>query len=155
MNTSRRWLVIFGTAIGILLVLTVVLVLVNRGNEVPLQPEDTPQGTVQRYLIAINDKDYRTAYSYVSMTQSGKPMTYDEWVRSVPFYPTPNQSVWKASLGKTMITGQEASVEVIVDVFRPGGPFENPTRSQNIAFQLSKIDGKWLITSPSYLYWIY
>lgn len=155
MNTSRRWLVIFGAAIGILVVVTIALVLLNRGGEVALQPEDTPQGTVQRYLVAIKDKDYRTAYSYLSINPSGKPLTYDDWVRSVPFSSTSNQSVWKASLGKTTVTAQEAMVEIVVDVFRPGGPFEDPLRTQNIIFQLSKVDGKWLITSPNYIYWIY
>lgn len=155
MSSSRRWLVIFSAAIGILVLVTVALVLINRGGEVPLQPENTPQGTVQRYLLAIKDKDYRTAYNYLSDVQSGKPLTYDDWVRSVPFNPASNQTVWKASLGKTTVTSQEATVEIFVDVFRPGGPFEDPLRTQNIVFQLSKVDGKWLITSPNYIYWIY
>jgi len=46
-------------------------------------------------------------------------------------------------------------VEVIIDTIRPGGLFENLESSQQVVFQLSKIDGKWLIISPTYIYWIY
>ncbi len=66
-----------------------------------------------------------------------------------------DQTAWKATLGKATQNGDYATVEVTVDTLRPGGPFENPVRSQQIIFQLSKIDGKWLITSPTYIYWIY
>ena len=156
MNSSRRWLIIFAIVISILVVATVSLVLLTKGNEVTLLPEDTPQGIVQRYLIAVQEKNYQKAYNYLSFDPSQKIKAYDDWLRMVIGEPLiSNQPTWKATLGKTTQNGDNATVEVIIDTFRPGGPFEDPLRSQQIIFQLSKIDGKWLITSPTYIYWIY
>jgi hypothetical protein len=154
MTSPNRWLVIFGIVIGILVIVTVSLVLLIKGNEVALLPEDTPEGIVQRYLIAIQEKDYQEAYDYLRFNPAEKIQTYDDWLRMVMPQGS-NQATWKATLGKTTQNGNNASVEVIIDTVRPGGPFGNPTSSQQILFQLSKIDGKWLITSPTYIYWIY
>jgi hypothetical protein len=154
MNSSNRWLIIFAIVIGILVIATVSLVLLIKGNEVTLLPEDTPQGIVQRYLIAVQEKDYPVAYNYLYFDSSQKNQTYNDWL-SMVMPQASNQVTWKASLGKTTQNGNNASVEVIIDTVRPGGPFGNPTSSQQILFQLSKIDGKWLIASPTYIYWIY
>ena len=156
MNSSRRWLIILAIVISILVVATVSLVLLTKGSEVTLLPEDTPQGIVQRYLIAVQEKNYQKAYNYLSFDPSQKIKAYDDGLRMVIGEPLiSNQPTWKATLGKTTQNGDNATVEVIIDTFRPGGPFEDPLRSQQIIFQLSKIDGEWLITSPTYIYWIY
>jgi hypothetical protein len=156
MNSSRRWLIIFAIVISILVIATVSLVLLMKGNEIALLPQDTPQGIVQRYLIAVQEKNYQKAYNYLSFEPSQKIKAYDDWLRMVIGAPQiSDQSAWKATLGKTTQNGDNATVEVIIDTFRPGGPFEDLLRSQQIIFQLSKIDGKWLITSPAYIYWIY
>jgi hypothetical protein len=154
MNSSNRWLIIFAIVIGILVIATVSLVLLIKGNEVTLLPEDTPQGIVQRYLIAVQEKDYPMAYNYLYFDSSQKNQTYNDWL-SMVMPQAPYQTTWKATLGKTTQNGNNATVEVVIDTIRPGGPFGNPTSSQQVVFQLSKIDGKWLITSPTYIYWIY
>jgi hypothetical protein len=154
MNSSRRWLVIFAIVISILVIGTVSMVLLTKGNEVALLQGDTPQGIVQRYLVAIQEKDYQKAYTYLHIELSGKIFTYSDWLNSVPIYQT-SQTAWKATLGKTTQYGDNATVEVNVDTFRSGGPFANAQGSQQITFQLSKIDGNWFITSPTYIFWIY
>jgi hypothetical protein len=155
MDSSRRWLIIFVIVISILVIATVSLVLLTKGNEVALLPEDTPQGIVQRYLIAVQEKDFQKAYNYLSFNPLEKIQTYDDWIRMVIVAPQiSNQPAWKATLDKTTQNGDDATVEVIIDT-GTGGPFEGLPRSQLIDFQLSKIDGKWLITSPTYINWIY
>jgi len=156
MNSSRRWLIIFAIVISILVIATASLVLLTKGNEVTLLPENTPQGTVQRYLIAVQEKNYQKAYNYLSFDPSQQITTYDDWLRMVIGEPQiSNQPAWKATLGKTTQNGDNATVEVTIDTFQTRGLFENPLRSQQIVFQLSNIDGTWLITSPTYIYWIY
>lgn len=154
MNSSRRWLLIFTIVIGILVIATVSLVLLTKEKEVTLLPDNTPQGIVQRYLIAIQDEDYPKAYTYLHFEQSPKDITYNEWLSSVSNYPI-SRSAWKATLGKTIQNGDNATVEVIIDTFRASGPFGDVVSSHQVSFQLSKFDGKWLITSPTYIYWIY
>jgi hypothetical protein len=153
MNSSRRWLIIFTSVIGVLVIATVALVLFTKGNEVALLPEDTPQGIVQRYLMAVQEKDYPKAYSYLSFTPTQKDTEYDDWIK---FGLPVNSSVtWKATLGKIMQNSENATVEVTIDTFRPGGPFEDTQYNQQIIFQLVRVNGSWFITSPTYLYWIY
>jgi hypothetical protein len=135
---------------------TVSLVLLTKGDEVELLQEDTPQGIVQRYLIAIQEKNYQKAYNYLSFDPLQKISTYDDWLRMViGELQISNQSTWKATLGKITQNVDNATVEVTIDTFRPRAPFEDPLHSQQIIFQLSKINGKWVITSPTYIYWFY
>jgi hypothetical protein len=155
MSSSRRWLIIFTIIISVLVITTVSLAVFTNGKEVALLPEDTPQGIVQRYLIAVQEKNYQTAYSYLSFDPLQKIETYDDWLRIVTGVQTSNQSEWKAALNKVIQNGDNATVEVAIDTIRPGEPFGDLTSSQQIIFQLIKIDSMWLITSPTYIYWIY
>ncbi|MBN1368772.1 MAG: hypothetical protein JW954_00870 [Dehalococcoidaceae bacterium] len=156
MDSSRRWLLVFGSIIGALVIATVALVLLTGGNEPELLPENTPEGTVQRYLIAIQEGDYQEAFGYLKFDSADVIKTYEDWLRMVAGYPGDyNRSTWKATLGSTQQSGTSASVEVTIDTFRPGGPFEDPVRRENILFQLTRSGESWLITSPTYIYWNY
>jgi hypothetical protein len=146
-------LVVFGIAIAVLAVVALVLVLLTGENGGDLLDEASPEGTVQRYLMAIQQSDWQEAYAYISPESFPKTDSYEEWLRSVP--PASDQSIWKATLGSITRNGNTASVEVMIDTFRPSSPFENPVRSQEITFQLSQTSGKWLIVSPTFVYWVY
>ncbi len=81
-------------------------------------------------------------------------MPYDTWRQRVPTY-RDNSSAWKATLGKSTVKGDEATVEVLVDTFRPGGgPFDNPVYTTTVQFSLKKKGDIWRITSPLYVYWL-
>ncbi len=154
MKPSSRALLIFGAAIGLLAALTLVLVLTTANRPVALLPEDEPEGVVQRYLIAIDEGDYAAAWSYLSPRPPDDRMTYEDWLVSVT--PSPNQPAYKASLGETSISGDKATVEVIVDVFRErGGLFDNPVSTSYVTFVLNRDGASWKITSPTYVWWRY
>ncbi|OGN88295.1 MAG: hypothetical protein A2Z74_05635 [Chloroflexi bacterium RBG_13_46_9] len=154
MKSSNRFLLGFGIAITILVVITITLVLTNRGMA-PLLPENTPQGTVQRFLLAVQDHDLQKAYSYLDVQESGRKLTYDDWIQSVsPRFQT-SSPAWKATFGKTSISNNTATVEVLIDIFEPAGPFDNPIRTQIDNYQLKQENGKWFITSRPWLYWFY
>ncbi len=152
MDSSRRWLIIFAIIIGVFVIATVSVVLFTKGNKVTLLSEDTPQGIVQRYLIAIQEKNFQKAFNYLSFSPTEKIITYDNWIMGSYSL---NTATWKASLGKTTQDGDIATVEVTLDIFRAGEPLSDTQRSQQITFQLKKIGNSWFITSPTYLYWIY
>ena len=152
MSSSRRWLTVFGIVIGILVITTVSLVLLTGAKTVVLLPAGTPQGIVQRYLTALQDKDYSLAYNYLSPGPPTKIQTYADWLRMMT---SAGQPVWKATLDWSRQTGDYANVQVTISTLRPGGPFYSPGRSQPVAFQLSRINGQWLITSPTYIFWLY
>ena len=152
MKPSSRWLLGFGVAIGVLVIAAVVLVLTMPAQEVRLFPEDTPEGTVQRYFLALKAEDYVTAYSYLSPPPSEK-YPYEEW-RS-PFISPGEKPGFKVTLGKSAVKDTEATVDVIVDVFRPSGPFDNPVHTHHITFYLKKEGTSWKITSPWDVWWLF
>lgn len=154
MKSSSRFLLDFGIAVAILVVVTVVLVLTTRSNVASFQ-ENTPEGVVQRFLQAIQDSDYQRAYSYLHVEENGILLSYQNWLLSVNRPPSVPRLSWRATMGKTTVTGDTATLGVIVDTLQPQGPFENPVRSQTVSFDLGKIGGTWRITSRPPIYWIY
>ena len=154
MNSSRRWLFIFAIVIGVLVIATVSLVLLTKGNKVTLLPEDSPQGTVQRYLIAIQEKDYQRAFSYLSFSPTDKITSFSDWLMMVGPQSS-SQSVWRATLGTVTENENNATVEINIDTLHSGGLFGDSQFSQQINFLLIKKGNSWFITSPTYIYWIY
>jgi hypothetical protein len=151
-KTSSRWLLIFGVTIGVLVIAAVVLVLTMSTPETRLLPENTPEGIVQRYFLALEAEDYVTAYSYLSSpTREQNP--YEMWRGGI--YRSEDRSGLRVTLGKSVVTGNEATIEVTVDIFRPGGPFGNPVDTYNITFFLKKEGTSWKITSPPYVGWFF
>jgi hypothetical protein len=152
MKSSNRLLLIFGAAIGVLIITAVVLVLtIGEPGKAPLLPADTPEGTVQRYLLAVESENYLEAYGYLSSRDDNK-LTYEVW--GDPYIRSRDRPGWKATLGKSSVMGEEATVEVTIDVFRPSGPFDNPVQTNYTAFHLVEEDGSWKITDPFGL-WIF
>jgi hypothetical protein len=149
---SSRWLLIFGVTIGVLVIAAVVLVLTMTPKNTSLLPENTPEGTVQRYFLALQDEDYTKAYSYLFPPPTEK-YPYEEW-RS-PFTSSGEKPEWKVTLGKSVVNDSQATVDVVVDIFRPGGPFENPVRTNQITFFLIEEGTSWKITSPLDVWWLF
>ena len=153
MKSFNRLPLAFGIAIVVLTIVAVVLVLTMAGGEdVRLLPEDTPEGTVQRFLLAVEDEDYLKAYSYLSPPTS-EDVPYESMRKRLAR--SGEKLGWKATLGKSLVMDAEATVDVVVNVFSPRGPFENPVRTHHITFFLKKTEASWSITSPVDLWWLY
>jgi hypothetical protein len=153
MNSSSKWLIIFAGIIGTLALIAVVLVLVTGGKNVTLLAADTPQGTVQRYLIALEDGDYQRSYNYLSPNLPGT-MSYDDWLSQNTNRPA-SQTGWRATLGKTVQNGNYATVEVMIETSYPGGMMSTSQSNLPVTFDLTETGDSWFITSPTYIYWIY
>ena len=153
MSSSRRWLFAFGLAIGVLVIVTIVLVLTTASPaDKPLLSADTPEGTVQRFLLAVRDADYLTAESYLAPEIDDK-IAYD--LRRDRVSGPGGETGWKATLGEAVVKDDEATVDVTVNVFRPRGPFENSVSTYRVTFFLKKEGASWKITSPVNLWWLY
>jgi len=160
MKSSNRTLIGFGIGIAVLVIITIILAITLGNGNVPQLSENTPEGIVQRFLLAVQEKNYPLAYNYLvppdsndpNYIKGGPPFSYDNWVMSAQYT---GKSTWKANLGKVNLSGATASVDVIIDSFQPNGPFGNPINSHTVTFFLKKIEANWLITSPTDLYWLY
>ena len=151
MKSSNRWLLIFGTIIGVLAITAVTLVLTLKNNTT-LLPENTPEGVVQRDILAIKDGNFQTAYDYFSETAQ-TDLSYANWKPTYPM--NPDGPSWQATIGKATITGNTATVSVNIDRFYPGGVINNSTSSQTIVFQLVQESGNWKINLPVNFLWYF
>jgi hypothetical protein len=150
MKSSNKWLLGFGSALGILVILAIVLVLAMPGSdEVKLLPENTPEGTVQRYVLAIKNRDYEEAYGYLStsaITDEGRYSSFEEWSRM--FLNRNRRDPWRADIGEAEYLDNKAFVDVTIEIFSPGGLFGDPVRELYYPFTLEKQEGAWKIISP-------
>jgi len=88
--------------------------------------------------------------------ENGRVLSFSDWYQTTfPSFRSFSQATWKVTLGKTAQVGNTATVEVFIDVFRPGGPFDNPVQTQDFSYQLAKTADGWFITSRPVLYWLY
>jgi len=152
MKSSTRWLLGFGSAIVVLVLVAVILVLTMTGeNSYNLLPEDTPEGIVQRYFLAIEAEDYEQAYSYLSpaaTSEESRYNTYEGWHQGL--LQRKQTNAWKVTLGESSVTETKAVVPVTVDIFSPDTPFEDPVSTRSYTFTLEKEEGLWRIISPAY-----
>jgi hypothetical protein len=151
---SNRTALVFAAAALLMVVITVVLVF-SWGRSPALMPENTPQGVVQRYLIALEQNDQARAAQYL-----GPPLSSDNSLKELPGFPpflgAPSSyyagPTWKASLGDVAATGNAATVRVIFEISTSPQAFGSQTFQNYITYQLSRNGNSWLIVSQAYSY---
>jgi hypothetical protein len=154
-KSSNRFLLWFGIAITALIAVVITLVLVTKDNT-EQYPADTPEGVVQRFFQVVKAEDYPQAFSYLRIVEKGRPLLYQDWLTMDMNHPwQTKQAAWRATIGQTTISGNTATVEVIGDVFRSNGLFDDPVVSQTVLLTLTKIDGTWFITMRPSVWWIW
>lgn len=146
---SKIWL--FGAVIFViaLVVAGVVVALVTTRGGVDLFPEDSPEGVVQRYLIALDDEEYQRAYDYLS-SDVQRRCSLDEFLRSAS---TTAAREHRMTLEDTRILDDSALVTARVTVFDPGVPFGRSEYSYDRTFQLKLEEGRWRLTWPGRFTW--
>ena len=141
-----------GILIGIGVLIAVALaVFFTRQDSQTYIAEDAPEGVVHNYVVAVLNKDYERAYSYLE-DREYKP-TFTQFRQSFingNIYPD-NAAI---DIGASEILGNEASVEVAT-IYNPSDPFSTGYRNSQRA-TLVKQDGAWKISLlPVYSFWDY
>jgi hypothetical protein len=143
---------LMGILIGIgVLVVVALVVFFTRPDTQTYVADDTPEGVVHNYVLALINKDYEKAYGYLADLEY-KP-TYEEFRQS--FFERYSDSYNAAvDVGVSVIQGDEASVE-ISRIYNSGDPFSGASR--NISrVALVKQNGAWKITYMlEYDFWDY
>ena len=123
-----RFLIAILAGIGLLVVLAVVLFF-TRQEPQAYGPENTPEGVVRNYVLAIQKEDYDRAYSYIYDEENKPSLTkFTQSFLMEGRYPE-NTSV---QLGETNITGNKARVEVTI-IYGSNDPFERTWDENNSA----------------------
>jgi hypothetical protein len=136
--------------IGVLVVIALAVFFTRQDTQTYIS-EDTPEGVVHNYVLAVLNKDYEKAYGYLADLKD-KP-TYEEFRR--PFlngYVNPENTA--VDVGRSEIAGDEASVEVS-QIYNSGDPFSSGYRDTQRAILVTQ-NGVWKLTSmPAYNFWDY
>ena len=141
-----------GILIGIGLLVVAALAVFSTRNDIQTYvSEDTPEGVTHNYVVAILNKDYEKAYTYLAELDN-KP-TYEQF-RDAFIKGMVNTDNAAVDIGGSEITGDTASVEVAI-VYNPTDPFSTGYRDVQRAVLVMQ-GGNWKLSSmPTYYFWDY
>jgi hypothetical protein len=139
---ESRSLLYIGAGILALLVISVVAVLAIGPTATPDYDADSPEGTLQRYLVAYEDDDLDAAYEYFS-ERVKEQMSVDMFRRSIDMYqgaPGAQRVLFQGTSGD----GDRVSVDLVVEYFYDDG-FGGGSSSQPRRVSMVREDGEWRI----------
>jgi hypothetical protein len=142
-----RFLVAILVAVCILVIAALVLFF-NRQSSDAYGSEDSPEGVVRNYVIAIHKEDFQRAYDAIQDLPE-KP-TYQNFIDT--FLNERNQtSSVSVKITETKVFDGEAIVKLIIT---HGGtnPFEGTWHEGGSALLVSQ-NGEWKLTNMPYPYW--
>jgi len=134
--------------IAVLVVVALAVFFIRKDSQSYLS-EDTPEGVVHNYVLAVLNGDYEKAYDYLADLED-KP-TYEEF-RDAFVTGMLNPSNSSVDIGESEITNDTASVEVTM-IYNSSDPFStgyrNPGRAilvrQGEAWKLSSFPGDYFL----------
>ncbi|MEA3351808.1 MAG: hypothetical protein U9Q82_14425 [Chloroflexota bacterium] len=133
--------------IALLIIVSLTLFFTRGGNQ-EYVTDDTPEGVVRNYVLALHKEDYERAYGYLQ-DEDGKPSFSEfraEFVES-----TSNIKNTGLQIDSTEQTGDDATVRLTI--IRGGTePFERAWNESNDAW-LTLQKGGWKITYFPHPYW--
>lgn len=153
MRSSSRVLIIIGAVVAVLAILAVAVGLMA-GDRTRLLPEDSPEGAVQRFLLAVQASDYTKAYGYLGSRLKAR-CAFDYFLEQRPRGKI--EEIQANIMGTNSFDGR-VEVKILVTRFRTEGgfvpPFESPASSYPETFVLAQEEGRWLFTQPPWpVYW--
>lgn len=142
---------LIGILIGIvvLVLLSLVLFFVRKDSEQYIA-DDTPEGVVHNYVVAIHKGDFEKAYRYLSDSQN-KP-AYEAFRKSFVTNMVSPENVG-LEIGTADINGNNATVKLNI-IFNSGDPFSSGYRSSEMALLILQ-NGEWKLEQMPYNFWAY
>ncbi len=136
--------------IGLLVVIALAVFFARKDSQTYIA-DDTPEGVVHNYVVAVLNKDYEKAYTYLAELKY-KP-TYADFRRDF-LNGQVNPQNQAVDIGTSDIVGDTATVELQL-ISGSSDPFSTGYRNDQTA-DLVKQDGAWKLTlMPQYNFWGY
>ena len=144
-SMSSRWLAGVALVILVIIVLSVVVALVNRPREADLLLENTPEGTVQRYLLAVEREESRGAYEYLApaLQERCEFKSFQDSTRRIGRRAGGTAEDLRVTLEDTKVNNGSVEVRVRITRFRVSPPFDVSEYSHVRHFTLEKVDETW------------
>ena len=149
---SNRSLIYIGVGLVGLAVITIIVVLLAGDRQRADFPSDSPEGTVQRYLVAFDAGDLEAAHAFFS-ADVREQMDADAYQRAVDSF----GHGFSAERGRSVLfdstdgSGDRVELHLIVEEFYGDGLSGETYRSPR-DIRLVREDGEWRIDQP--LVWL-
>jgi hypothetical protein len=143
---AKIWLVAGVILVAGLMAAAVTTALLTTRGGPHLLAADSPEGVVQRYLLALRKEDYREAYSYLSSDLQTR-CSLDDLVGT---YYWPYTQEGQVTLERTQRYDGSAAVTATVTVFHGDPPFGASEYSYDRTFQLTLEGDQWRLTGPEW-----
>ena len=139
---STRWLI--GVAAVVVVAIALSVIAIAAGGDEQEFAAGTPEGTVQRYLRAVIDRDASAARGYLSadlIDRCDEQRLRDAYRRS-------SDRDLRATLRGTTEVGDVTEVRIRITEFRGNPPFGSDDYSHDEFFALRQEGGEWRIVEP-------
>ena len=136
-----------GIVVGVLLLVVVVFVYVLSPSGGTYMQDDSPEGVMHNYMLALQTKDYERAYSYLSPELLGYPKDANAFILDVldhSRYFEMDSVTISVDTGE-LIGGTWASVDVRESRFYEGDILDSGSRIRTYEFRLQLEEGSWRI----------
>lgn len=143
-----RFLLVILAGIAVLAVAAIALFFIRQQDQ-SYVPDDTPQGVVRNYILALQNEDFERAYAYLSEVEN-KPSLEAFQATFLTERADANSAV--VQIGEARQSGATTIVEVTL-VYASRGPFFESSRQPMNATLEQDPAGAWKITSMPYPFW--
>lgn len=144
---SSRWLVAVAGVVVALILVSVAVALINPRGAAETLSEDTPEGIVQRFILAVQDRDFSLAHGYLS-DELKKTCTVARMEESPPWRVYMPEDSRIALLGKEELSSGRMQVRVRVTQVNVSPPFGVSEYSHQERYVLVQENGEWRFTEP-------
>ncbi len=142
-----RFLTAILTGIALLVIISLAVFFLRRSAQT-YQPENTPEGVIHNYLLALERGDYERAYGYLAQAED-KP-DYATFRHDIA---TGRSSDTSLQIGETEIRDGQAYVTLWL-IYGPPDPFSGAYRNQSLAI-LQREGDVWRLLQMPYEFWGY
>ena len=142
-----RFLIVIIIVVALLVVVSLVVFFVQN-SEISYIADDTPDGVVHNYILALQQGDFGKAYGYLA-NKEDKP-SYDRFQQDI----VANQTGMRDTgiqINDVNILKDTAQVELTV-IENGGGPVLSEYRHTETALLVEE-DGDWKLLQMPYFYW--
>lgn len=144
--------------VGVIILVVVAFLLVVQQPEPSYQAEDTPEGVIHNYLLALEDEDYERAYGYISPQIENYPATVSDFIHDIEtsrwlFYLYGDNPISYQILDSKLFPGQ-AVVNVEITHFSRGGLLGADSYQTTSTFTLVPAGTSWQITRGGPEFWL-
>ncbi|MBM3957563.1 MAG: hypothetical protein FJ313_05875 [Gemmatimonadetes bacterium] len=144
---SGRWLAAVAGVVVILVAAGVAVAVINPPGASETFSEDTPEGVVQRFVVALQERDYGLAHGYLS-DELKKTCTVAHVEETGPWTAERFEDVRVVLLGKEELSGGRTQLRVRVTEVNVAPPFGVNEFTHRERYVLVQEDGEWRFVEP-------